>query len=139
MVSFKRLPRPARVLFIRGLIKHMVIASRNPSSKVFVQRLMQSVRSKRVLTSQFMPTMKAHFGRAAFSKALSRIGQPFEEYLLKTRELVDDSTGDDKSCACHGCMSYKSQVLCEACSCPRFCVGCYDYGPCITCADESHA
>ena len=131
MLAIERMPLNMRALLLRALLQGL--ANRSQTSRVFVQRLVKSVRHNRVGRSKLLLTLGAHFGNDVLNRYIHLLLIAVEKRLMRDRELVDYTDPKDAGITCHGCMSYKCQLLCPTCKCPRFCIGCYDYGPCMEC------
>ena len=102
---------------------------RAPNTQRLVRGIAKAVRSGVAPRSAVKPAIISHIGREMYKKLWHIAEQNIEKKLLEERRFTD---AHEKH-VCNACLSYRSQLQCQACGFSRFCAGRAEYGECFDC------
>lgn len=126
------MPMEARLLATpehRRFLKRLcLLVARDKSGVDFLKQILRLIVKRNAPSDVFFPALYRRFGTKEVQEAYVAALDAEEGILMRERCLAEDA-----SVACHGCLSYKSQMRCRECRSVTFCVGCTGYGRCMTC------
>ena len=130
MDDIERMPRQDRVLLTNYNLR--VIIGLYPQHRKQICKLVKLMHTGAAPRNSLVSLLKILVGRENLNIILSHTKQKFIAEKIKKRILTT-------SCHCHACFSYEAEIKCPKCGHATFCYGCYDYGQCINCAEQTIA